>query len=86
MKRIVELTCVQSETCFEYYPIILAQAKCWHPMNRGCYISESETHISRFFFWLFDVILLFIAVSEVIHSEFVRSCSDEHEQDGFVCR
>merc|ERR1712013_385210 len=24
-------------------------------------------------------------VSEVIHSQFVRSCSDEQEQDGFVC-
>ena len=85
VKAIVELTCVYSETCFECYPAILPQAKCWHPMNRGCYISESETHISLFFL-LFDVFLLFIAVSEVIHSEFVRSCSDEHEQDGFVCR
>ena len=48
VKAIVELTCFYSETCFECYPAILPQAKCWHPLNRGCYISESETRISPF--------------------------------------
>ena len=48
VKRNVELKRVYSESCFECYPAILPQAKCWHPLNRGCYISESETRISPF--------------------------------------
>lgn len=40
------------------------EVKCWHPVNRGCSISETVSSGT---------------------SVFERSCSDEHEQDGFVC-
>ena len=57
------------------------EVKCWHPQNRGCAISESELDklISSYVHFYFS------AVSSG-SSVFVRSCSDEHEEDGFVCR